>query len=57
MTSKDIVLLERSQMNEAIEILSHAFDDDPLFRYFLPEADRARVNSIRQICKTVVHYN
>lgn len=57
MTSKDIVLLERSQMNEAIEILSHAFDDDPLFRYFLPEAERARANAIRQICKTVVHYN
>lgn len=57
MTSKDIVLLERSQMNEAIEILSHAFDDDPLFRYFLPEADQARAHSIKQLCKTVVHYN
>jgi ribosomal protein S18 acetylase RimI-like enzyme len=57
MSSHHIVRLEQLQMDEAIEILSHAFNEDPLFRYFLPEADRARANSIKQLCKTVLHYS
>lgn len=33
----DIIQLKRSQLSEAIVILSHAFNDDPLFSYFLPK--------------------
>ena len=52
-----VVQLERSQMNEAIEILCHAFNDDPMFRYFFPEADQARANFIKQLSKTIVNYS
>lgn len=57
MICNNVVRLEPAQINQGIEILSHAFHDDPLFRYFLPEADRVRANSIKQLCKFVLYYS
>jgi ribosomal protein S18 acetylase RimI-like enzyme len=53
----DVVCLERSQMNQAIEVLAYAFNVDPMFCYFYAEAEQARLNTLRWLSKMVLHYS
>ena len=56
MTSHSIIRLERSQLNQAVEILSLAFTNDPIFRYFFSQINRTSQNSIKRLCKTFIQY-
>jgi len=57
MMSTEVVCLERSQIEEASEILAHAFNDDPIFRYFAREQEQARINAIKLLAKTALRYS
>lgn len=53
----DVVCLKQSQFDHASEALASAFDKDPMFRYFTPEAARARTNALKWFCKTALRYS
>jgi len=57
MISTEVVCLERSQIEEASEILAHAFNDEPIFRYFAREQEQARRNAIKLLAKTALRYS
>ncbi|MGF1478137.1 MAG: GNAT family N-acetyltransferase [Cyanophyceae cyanobacterium] len=56
MTNHTIVRLKRSQLHQAVAVLSNTFDSDPIFRYFLAQTDGRPHNSLKQLCKTFVQY-
>ena len=51
MIKSNIVLLKSSEIDRASEILARAFDEDPMFRYLTPEAEKTRVNALKWFCK------
>ncbi len=56
MMTAEIVLLKKSQINQASEILAKAFYDDPIFS-FIPESDRERENFLKWNFKNGLRYN
>ncbi|WP_231510291.1 hypothetical protein [Fischerella sp. PCC 9605] len=54
MMTAEIVLLKKSQIDEASEILANAFYDDPIFR-FIPE--NSRENILKWNFKTGLRYS
>ncbi len=57
MMSTEVVCLESAQIDAASEILAHAFNDDPIFRYFAREQEQARINAIKLLAKTALRYS
>lgn len=55
--SIEVVCLERTQINQASEILAHAFNDEPIFRYFAREQEQARINAIKLLAKITLRYS
>jgi ribosomal protein S18 acetylase RimI-like enzyme len=53
--STEIVCLERSQIDAASKTLAHAFNNDPVFRYFAPE--QAKMSAIELLAKTALRYS
>lgn len=51
----EVVCLEAAQIDAASNILAHAFNDDPIFRYFARE--QARINTIKLLAKTALRYS
>lgn len=57
MMSTEVVCLEKAQIEAASKILAHAFNDDPIFRYFGREQEQARINTIKLLAKTALRYS
>ena len=55
--STEVVCLEPTQFDAASEILAHAFNNDPIFRYFAREQEQARINAIKLLAKTALRYS
>jgi len=53
----EVTHLHYSQIESASEILAHAFNNDPTFRYFSREEERARMNAIKCFAKAVLRYS
>ena len=47
MMNSNIVFLKSSEINRASEILARAFNEDPMFRYLMPEVEQARVKTLK----------
>ena len=47
MMNSNIVFLKSSEINQASEILARAFNEDPMFRYLMPEVEQARVKTLK----------
>jgi ribosomal protein S18 acetylase RimI-like enzyme len=43
----NIVPLQRYQIKQAVEILTDAFDNDPMFSYVTPQEEKAKANSLQ----------
>lgn len=56
MISTEVVCLKSAQIEAASKILAHAFNDDPIFRYFARE-EQARINAIKLLANTALRYN
>ncbi len=52
-----IVQLQRSQTESAAEILSSAFNGDPLISYFLPEATLAKLKALQSLSTALIRYS
>jgi ribosomal protein S18 acetylase RimI-like enzyme len=52
----EIVQLEASQIQAAIEVLGDAFKDDPVFRNFAFQNDRRRLGAIQWISRLMLKY-
>lgn len=57
MISTEVICLEKAQVDAASEILAHAFNDEPIFCYFTREQEQARINAIKLLAKTALHYS
>ncbi|MBD2775582.1 GNAT family N-acetyltransferase [Iningainema sp. BLCCT55] len=53
----EIVSLSLSQIDEASEILQDAFNQGPIFRYLIPEAEQTRANFLRWFFKRALRYS
>ena len=51
MITSDIILLEKSQIDKASQILTAAFLKDPLFTYALPQEDKVKDKLLHDIWK------
>jgi ribosomal protein S18 acetylase RimI-like enzyme len=51
MMTTEIKLLQVSQIDEASAILANAFNDDPIFSYFISQSDRSRINILKTLWK------
>jgi len=46
-----IISLKDEQLNEATDILTDGFNNDPVFRYVTPEDESARAIALRWLCE------
>lgn len=53
----EVTHLQYSQIESASEILAHAFNNDPTFRYFTKEEERARIDAIKCYAKAKLRYS
>lgn len=53
--STEVVRLEISQIDAASKTLAYAFNNDPIFRYFISE--QVRINAIELFAKTALRYS
>lgn len=51
------VHLTRTQIDEATNILSAAFRQDPVLGYFLPEAESAKLDALKQFSQAMLRYS
>jgi ribosomal protein S18 acetylase RimI-like enzyme len=51
----NIVSLKNWQLNEATDILTDGFNNDPVFRYVTPEEDTAGAIALRWLCEKFLH--
>lgn len=56
MNKNEIVLLERSQIEQASTISAQAFADDPVFGYLTPEARQSRLKALTWLAKKGLEY-
>ena len=52
----EVILLERSQIQQASEIAAKAFVDDPMFSYLMPEARQSRLKVLTWLTKNALTY-
>lgn len=52
----NIVSLQNYQIQQAAEILTNAFDKDPIFRYLTPKEEEQRVNTLRWFFFTFLNH-
>lgn len=57
LVNSEVVLLERSQHTDAVELLATAFNQDPLFRYYCSEDDAIRLKSLRWFMNLMLNYS
>jgi ribosomal protein S18 acetylase RimI-like enzyme len=51
----NIVSLKNWQLNEATDILTDGFNNDPVFRYVTPEEARSKAIALRWLCEKFLH--
>ncbi|WP_235595799.1 GNAT family N-acetyltransferase [Mastigocoleus testarum] len=57
MMTSEIILLEKSQIDKASQILAAAFLKDPLFSYALPQEDKVKDKLLHDIWKASLRYS
>lgn len=55
--STEVVCLEISQIDTASKTLAHAFNNDPIFCYFVSAQEQVRINAIELFAKTALRYS
>jgi ribosomal protein S18 acetylase RimI-like enzyme len=52
----NIVPLQSDRINQAVEVLTRAFDNDPMFSYVTPQEEKAKINSLQWLFSYFLDY-
>ncbi len=53
---QDVVKVERSQLPAIVEVLTQAFNQDPIMQYFYSPQEATRLNQLRWLSQLIVEY-